>query len=209
MNEKTKIWLYVCRNIDMLNVDSVLPQLSAQRREQVLNYKPLKSKQQSAAAYLLLKKALNERMGISQSPVFSYEEGGKPWLTDYPGIFFNLSHCLGAAVCALSSVPVGVDIEAVREVKQSLITYCMNEDECAIINSHDKPNRFFLKLWTQKEAILKLTGEGIRSALKTVIVTHPSVYVSSQLFDAPEHVMSLAVHFSDVEIETVLVDKIL
>ena len=43
----------------------------------------------------------------------SLEKGpyGKPYLTGYPEIHFNISHSGGWAVCALASMPCGVDGE--------------------------------------------------------------------------------------------------
>ena len=41
---------------------------------------------------------------------------GKPYLVNCPGVHFNISHSGGYAVCAVGSVPMGVDIEFRREL---------------------------------------------------------------------------------------------
>ena len=45
----------------------------------------------------------------------------------------------------------------------------MNEIEQAIINASIDPTIQFLHFWTRKEALLKLTGEGIRNNLRMVL----------------------------------------
>ena len=87
----------------------------------------------------------------------------------HPEIFFNLSHCKEAAVCAISDQPVGIDVESIREFKESLMRYTMNDDETEQITQSAQPDASFISLWTMKEATLKLLGTGISSDLKTVI----------------------------------------
>lgn len=201
-----KIWVYICRDVDNLDVNQTLPLLSAQRKEQVLRFKPMKSRQLSAAAYLTLKKAMKDIYGIDKHLLFSYEEGGKPWLTDFPDIHFNLSHCQGVAVCAVGNVHVGVDAERVRKIGDSLIRYSMNEAECEQIFSKEPPVYEFMKLWTKKEAVLKLTGEGIRENLKTVLNKHENIFVTSDLIDDPDLMMSVALFSSNTDITVKHID---
>lgn len=161
--------IYINDEIDQLNTDEVLTQLSEQRREQVLKMKHQPGRQQSAAAYLLLREALLQEYGISEAPQFSYGEHGKPMLADHPGLHFNLSHCKGTALCALSPHPIGVDIESIREFRDSLAEYTMNEQELLQIRQSARPDVAFIRLWTMKESLLKLSGEGIRTSMKDVL----------------------------------------
>ena len=87
----------------------------------------------------------------------------------HPEIHFNLSHCREAALCCVSDRPVGVDVEAVRPLRDGLVEYTMNDAEIAEIREAAEPALAFTLLWTMKEALLKLTGEGINNHLKEVL----------------------------------------
>lgn len=170
--------IYILDHFDDFDLEAALPLLSIQRREQVLRYKFEAGRKQSAAAYRLLQQALQQEYGITIPPEFQYEEGGKPILSGYPTIHFNLSHCKEAAVCAVSSEPIGIDVESIRSYNPSLARYTMNEDEVAAITQSTHPDRSFIRLWTQKEALVKLSGTGICCDLKKLL-PNPDVHLET------------------------------
>ena len=154
-----------------LDLQAALEEISEQRREQALKFKYEQGQRLCVLAYLLLKQALRERYGITENPVFEYNEHGKPSIVGHPEIFFNLSHCKEAAICVVSDQPVGVDVEGIREYKESLVNYTMNDEEIAQIKSAENPASTFIRLWTMKEATTKLIGTGISNDMKTVLDT--------------------------------------
>ena len=158
-------------NDDIANFDwqAALPLLSDQRRELCLKFKHEQGRKTCAAAYLLLCEGLREEYGISEKPVFEYGEHGKPSIVGHPEIFFNMSHCREAAICVLSYKPVGVDIESIRPYNESLARYTMSDEEMALIESAERRDVEFIRLWTLKEAVLKCSGEGIRNDMKHVL----------------------------------------
>lgn len=157
-------------HIDDFDLAAGLQEISEQRREQALRFKFERGQRTCVLAYLLLKRALREEFGITENPLFEYGEHGKPSIVGHPEIFFNLSHCKEAVACAVSRRPVGIDVESVREYKESLARYTMNDSEMSQILSAERPNVAFIRLWTMKEARLKLTGEGISRNMKQVLV---------------------------------------
>ena len=152
-----------------IDLESALGAMTEQRRTKVMKFKHEQGRKLSASAYMLLCKALREEYGINEAPLFEYSEHGKPSIVGHPEIFFNLSHCRSVAACVVASSPVGVDVEDVREFKESLARYVLNDEEYAMISSSPQPDREFIRLWTMKESYLKLTGEGITRDLKTVL----------------------------------------
>lgn len=167
--------IYLNDHIEDFDLEETLTRLSPQRREQALRYKHEHGRRQSVAAYLLLCEGLREEYGINEPPVFGYHEGGKPFIEGRSDIHFNLSHCREAAVCVIAPYPVGIDVESVRQFKEDLARYTMNEHEMEQILNSERPDIAFIRLWTMKEALLKMTGEGIRNDLKNLLEEHTDV----------------------------------
>ena len=69
----------------------------------------------------------------------------------------------------VSDRPVGVDVESIRSFKESLVNYTMSDAEITRIHAAERPEVEFIRLWTMKEAVLKLAGTGITNDLKTVL----------------------------------------
>jgi len=167
--EAQGVTLYLNDDLQHFDWQAALPLLSSQRREQCLKFKFEQGRRTCAAAYLLLCEGLRREYGITEPPVFEYGEHGKPAIVGRPDIHFNMSHCREAALCALSDKPVGVDVESIGRYNESLVRYTMNDDELAQIQQSDRPDVAFIRLWTQKEAVLKLAGTGITDNMRTVL----------------------------------------
>lgn len=98
---------------------------------------------------------------------FDAAERGKPFLPDFPGWEFNLTHSRGIAALAVSNRgPVGIDVEEVdpkfpaMEVAREFFL----EEETTFLTSAESINertRRFFQLWTAKEAVMKFTGLGM------------------------------------------------
>lgn len=161
--------VYINKNTKDIDVEIALAEVSQQRREQALKFRHENGRRLSLAVYLLLKKGLCEEYGITENPIFSYSADGKPFIIGHPDIHFNFSHSGNVALCALSDQSVGADVEVPRKISSSLVSYTMNDREKAQIDASPNPEMQFLYFWTRKEALLKLTGEGIRNDMKNVL----------------------------------------
>ena len=168
----------VSEDIWDFDLDAALGDISEQRREQALKFKHEQGQRLCVLAYRLLKEGLQQEYGITENPIFEYNEHGKPSIVGHPEIFFNLSHCKEAAICVVNDHPIGVDVEAMREYKDGLAEYTMNEDELQQIKTAANPSAAFIRLWTMKEATTKLIGTGISNDMKTVIDTQKYKYTT-------------------------------
>ena len=161
--------VFLSEEIWDFDLAAALKEISGQRREQALKFKYELGQRLCVLAYQLLKRGLKEVYGIEENPEFIYNEYGKPSIAGHLEIFFNLSHCKEAAICAISDRPVGVDVESVRSFNDSLMHYTMNEDEIREIEAAEDSAAAFIRLWTKKEAALKLEGTGISKDMKQVL----------------------------------------
>ena len=115
----------------------------------------------SATAGLMMKKVL----GITKDGMISYGEHNKPYLEQGP--FFNISHSRRYSVLAVSENEVGIDIEMHESPNERLCERCFTEDEQEFSKMSTEN---FLKIWTAKEAVLKLLGTGFSYAPKNFSV---------------------------------------
>ena len=161
--------VFLSEEIWDFDLAAALEEISGQRREQALKFKYELGQRLCVLAYQLLKRGLKEVYGMEENPQFIYNEHGKPSIEGHPEIFFNLSHCKEAAICAISDKPIGVDVESVRAFNDSLVRYTMNDDEVREIETADDRAVAFIRLWTMKEATLKLQGTGISNEMKQVL----------------------------------------
>ena len=134
-----------------------LDTLPTERKERALACRKEDDAMRIACAGYLLQHALSEE-GI-EHPVFAKNEWGKPYLADRDDLHFSLSHSGTWAVCAISDASVGVDIERPR-----------NMDKIANLFPDAKTDDDMLRLWTAKEAYLKLIGRGLTVPLDSISV---------------------------------------
>lgn len=94
---------------------------------------------------------------------FATGEFGKPFLSDYPSVHFNLSHSGSWVVCALDQHPIGIDVERIAPVDLEISNRFFSTAEQRQIIKKSPRHRLdeFINLWTLKESYLKMTGKGI------------------------------------------------
>lgn len=165
--------VYIDDKIDAFDLQEALQTISEQRRQQALRFKHEQGQRLCVAAYLLLKRALREQEGILENPIFAYGPHGKPSIVGHPELHFSLSHCKEAAVCVLSRHPIGIDVESIGRYRETVAHYAMSDAEVARIEQAEHPDVEFVRLWTMKESLLKLTGEGINDHMKYVLKDIP------------------------------------
>jgi phosphopantetheinyl transferase len=144
--------------------------VSKQRYEQAMRYSHLFGQFCCMKSYEMLKDILCEMQNEGNSVgdlEFQYNEYGAPYLQDGP--YFSISHCKAGIAVAVSEKPIGIDIEAVRKPNDGLVCKTMNTEEYTSIIADSSPDWAFIRLWTQKEAYLKMKGTGIISDLKLVL----------------------------------------
>ena len=84
-------------------------------------------------------------------------------------IHFNISHSHDYGIIAISyDNEVGIDIEKVTELSDmdSIAEYTFSKKEVKFYKKSEKKHKVFFDIWTQKEAIVKASGEGLSLGLK-------------------------------------------
>ena len=96
---------------------------------------------------------------------------GKPTVK---GCSFNLSHTADIAVCAISDLEVGIDIERPRTLSDAVIKRAFTPHEIEMVG--DDTERF-IRLWTIKESVMKWYGLGLG-----LMPEHINITVSEDIF---------------------------
>ena len=146
----------------------LLQRLPQWRLQKALSYLQDIDRFLCAKSFLMLEDVLRENFELAKCPEFSYGDHGKPFFREYPGIFFNISHCHKGIACAVMSNPVGIDIEEIQ-YDEDLASIILNSGELEAVKSAEEPALKFTEFWTLKESFLKLTGEGLRNDMKDVL----------------------------------------
>ena len=100
---------------------------------------------------------------LTGTDIVEHDAEGAPFLPSRPDLHISISHCRTAVAVAVSdTAAVGIDIECRRRIGDGLIERVCTPDERDAIDRSDDSTMEFLRFWTQKEAVLKCRGTGIR-----------------------------------------------
>ena len=186
-------------DVSGLDLKKAYPLLSRIRKGKVSRFRFDKDKKLSSGAYLLLKKLLEEKNVTN--PIFKKAKYEKPYISNYPDTYFNLSHSGKYVMCAVSDTPIGVDIEYNDPHIDLNIArnYFFNTEYENIINS-DNPSNEFFKYWVLKESYMKYTGLGFHLNLDSFeIIIKDSIRLKDDnddiifnLFDIKDYKLAVA-----------------
>lgn len=118
-------------------------------------------------------------------------------------ITFNLSYTENKSMIGVAEgQAIGVDIEWSRRpiVIDDMLSACFSANEIDYITAQeDNMYRRFFTLWTRKEAILKLTGEGIGEHLPLFEVLDGSCITDKEIIGGhpPDRIYLYSFHISD------------
>jgi len=146
--------LYVVIDSPTTGIDFLLKHLTADERERASRYRQEKAFRTFVIGRALLKNQLAE--GLSQTARFElvYSKQGKPSLKQGTP-YISISHSYPFIAVAISSSPIGVDVEWTRRrVRTQHASRFFSQEEISEweqLSHADHTQRFF-ELWTLKEA---------------------------------------------------------
>ncbi len=150
-------------------VNAVLPRISPEKQARIGTAKRLSTKASLAAGELLIRAALEKTAGLTDVKI-AVDEHGKPYLPEHPALHFNLTHSEHYAVCTVSDLPCGVDMEQIskpHEVMALANRYFSVKEHAAMLMSPNQ-NEAFCRLWTLRESYVKMRGLGFAIGLSTL-----------------------------------------
>ena len=150
--EKVSLYIFDSRDKSFTDLKA-FANLSEKEMEQFSEYRIEKVKKEKLISYYLKKTYVGD---------FYIGDHGKPMSNN---MFFNISHSKEVIVLATSkNIPVGVDVEVLKERREPLVRYVANEKEYDFIQS----DLDFIKIWTSKESLMKCLGTGLDMNMKII-----------------------------------------
>lgn len=148
-------------------IKKVLPLLPEKRRKKALQYRNRIDRNNCVLTYLMLKIALKECFQITDFTI-QYGQYGKPFLKEYPNVFFSISHCKCGCVVMVADELVGIDIQNIVPFSWDVVERVCCIEELDVLKQSTHKEREFIRMWTMKESFLKMTGEGIGDNLSRI-----------------------------------------
>lgn len=155
--------------------------MSEDKKRRVDSFKLIDDKKRTVAGEMLARNSIAEWCAVPpESLNFGIGEHGKPYVKSL-AVEFNVSHCDNMVVCAVCDTPVGIDIQRIKPVNlkiakricndkelETLFGYTPTDKDFIYCENEETLKRFFC-LWTEKEACVKYTGNGLADIKKTIV----------------------------------------
>lgn len=160
---------------------SLLPEY---RREKIERYRFEKDKLRSLIAGLLIRRTIGE-----QPLVFGEHE--KPYARDN-SLYFSVSHSGDIVAIAVDDREIGMDVEGLpAEDRLKIADRFYHPREREYVHGAEDEMRAFCRIWTRKEAYLKMTGEGISADLTAFDTTSSPLKESLYTIDLDGYCLSV------------------
>lgn len=176
--------------------------ITKKRMKKIQGYQNYKDKILSLGAELLLNYTIKKWDNSICLPVnWETDSWGKPYLSDYPDIYFNLSHSGEIVVAAISQNIIGIDIEQINLIDYNhIVNNYFHPKEAFFINysSNEEKLSLFYSIWVLKESYLKSIGKGLSCNLDSfyVLPYNPTIIET----DIPKEYKISLYHYHDYKI---------
>lgn len=164
MPEKCEVYILNIRSIGPEEYQSLLSRMTPQTLQRIQRFKFAEDKLRCALGEYFVKQVFARRYGLPYGEVEKkVEEKGKPYFKTDRDFHFNISHSGDYLVCAVTDIPVGVDVQAPAPLDRGCAEKILSARELEKWQDL-KPREAadcLIKHWTYKESFAKLKGLGL------------------------------------------------
>ena len=154
--------------------DKLMGYLPEKKQEKIRRFVRYQDAQRSLLADVLMRTVISSKLSIRNNEIlFFINEYGKPFLRNADNFNFNLSHAGEWVVCAIDSLPIGIDVEKIQPIDFDIAERFFSREECFELSKRDGIHklRFFYDLWTLKESYIKAVGKGLSIPLDSFTIS--------------------------------------
>ncbi len=164
-----EIW-WLSLRAEAAAVARAFERLSPEERARAERFRFARDRERFVLGRSAMRTILGGRLGEDPPRVaLSTAAAGKPVLPPETGCHFNLSHSGDRGVFAVAPRPLGVDLEAHREIPDALAMaerfFAPGEVDALRATPPAERSSAFLRGWTRKEAFVKAKGDGLQAPL--------------------------------------------
>ena len=140
--------------------------VSPERKKRILRFRKEHDKVISLLSELLIRQEAAKEDGLSASDLqFEYNVYGKPYIKNAPYYHFSIAHSQECIVFIHHTEPVGIDMEYISNRRAAIQNSFFTEQEREFIKHSAKADSDFYRIWTCKEAYVKMLGTGDSSGV--------------------------------------------
>lgn len=183
---------------DVYSVDIDENEISEYRKNRINAIKSETALKQSIGAEAVLV-ALAKKTNITKEFPLEYNAdiSGKPKFVNDNRIHFSLSHSGKFAACAMAKMPIGIDVQMIKKPNLQIAKKYFTDNELKL---NDGSEKWFMRIWARKEAVVKAEGSGISIGLSKIDVSCNNVklnddeyYVEDIAIQNEKYCMAVAV----------------
>ncbi len=155
------------------NFKEIVPKFNYLDIQKVFKYRQKKDQYRKFVSILLTQFFIKKLFSLSDYELV-YNSYGKPYIKEYPEKNFNISHSGCWVVGAVSDMPIGIDIECIKEMDSfkdiARRFFSSDEYEFLLKQPMEKSLQIFYEIWTKKESLIKAVGKGLSIPLDSFAV---------------------------------------
>ena len=157
--------------LDSQKFQKILSFLDEDIQKKILSFYKWQDAQRSLLGNFLVRVTLCEMFQVRNSDIkIVRSKLGKPYADNIPQVSFNIAHSGAWIVAVFDSLPVGIDIEKIKEIDLDMARKILNIDDFKEMMSLKESERpaYFYKCWTFNESYVKMQGKGMAIPLQSV-----------------------------------------
>lgn len=151
----------------------LMSNISTEKRERISRFHRYEDAQRTLMGDILIRYLLCQRLKIKNKKlIFEINKNGKPFLSNYNDIQYNISHSGKWVVCSIDNLPVGIDVEQIKPIDISIAERFFSKEEVRSLMSKNVVDRetCFYDLWVLKESYIKAVGKGLSIPLDSFTI---------------------------------------
>lgn len=176
------IYSYINADIHSFLFQSVLPTFPREFQNRIRKYRRWQDAQSSLIGRVLLSIIIKKMKPEYHLQEILYTEYNKPFFEN-GNMKFNISHSGCLVICAASEyTDLGIDLELLDEINVWSYRQQMTKTEWDKVILSDNIKNSFFKYWTQKEAVIKASGQGLSLPLKSFEIVKNRAVLNNEVF---------------------------